>query len=298
MDQLNIPVQPIWGMCPCAIAVMDFAREPQHRKFVYVNPAFTELTGYSSDEAVGHSSALLDGPKTDQAALEACEANLSEGKPCKTALIRYRKDGSEYAAQTTLAPLLKPDGSAEFLILQESMIALRNPAAAHGSAGSLSHRAPLKEFPAGELPQHLASHPELEALQALWTNLRGNRRLPRRSDFDLETVCRWAPHLSVATVSPAGRFRFRLFGTELATLYGEDLTGRFLDEMAPRDLWSVIILHYQNVVRTARPLFAPISISNGRWYSEVSRLLLPLASEDESGAVALIMGADYTRLLA
>ena len=38
-----------------------------------------------------------------------------------------------------------------------------------------------------------------------------------------------------------------------------------------------------------------ISIANGRWYSEVSRLLLPLAAEGEGSRVAFIMGADYAR---
>jgi hypothetical protein len=84
-----------------------------------------------------------------------------------------------------------------------------------------------------------------------------------------------------------------LFGTELTRVYGRDLTEFCLDQLSPGDLWSVVIMHYQAVVKTRRPLFAPISISNGRWYSEVSRLLLPLSSDD--CPVAFIMGADYSR---
>jgi hypothetical protein len=93
-------------------------------------------------------------------------------------------------------------------------------------------------------------------------------------------------------VTPEGRFQFRLFGTELANVYGRDLTGCFLDELTPNDLWLVVILHYQEVVRTRQPLFAPISISNGRWYTEVSRLLLPLST---NAHVNFIMSADYKR---
>jgi hypothetical protein len=48
------------------------------------------------------------------------------------------------------------------------------------------------------------------------------------------------------------------------------------------------------VVRTRQPLFAPISIANGRWYNEVSRMLLPLTDDGER--VALVRGADYPRL--
>jgi hypothetical protein len=154
---------------------------------------------------------------------------------------------------------------------------------------------PLQEFRLGELPRHLLSHPKLDAIEAMWRKLCGGRTLPQRADFDLKSMSPWAPHLSVATVAAMGRFQFRLFGTELARVYGQDLTGRFLDELTPRDVWSVVIQHYQEVVRTRQPLFAPVSIANGRWYTEVSRLLLSLAAEGDSDQVALIMGADYVR---
>jgi hypothetical protein len=58
------------------------------------------------------------------------------------------------------------------------------------------------------------------------------------------------------------------------------------------DLWLVVILHYQEVVRTRQPLFAPISVTNGRWCTEVSRLLLPLPANSH---VNFIMAADYKR---
>jgi PAS domain S-box-containing protein len=296
MIPLDNLIQPIWEVSPYPIAVINFDRDPQRRKFLYVNSAFTELTGYRSTEAVDHPATLLNGPKTSQAAIQKCEASIAQGKPCKTTLVHYRKDGSEYPAEATVAPLIEPDGSAQFLILIETMNPSPNYAAAtdDGVVVSLALPMPLKEFPAGYRPGHLGSHPELDDLQALWTKLRGNRPMPRREDLDLRIVSRWASHLSIATVMPNGRFQFRLFGTELSRVYGQDLTGRFLDELTPRDLWSVIILHYQEVAKTLRPLFAPISIANGQWYSEVSRLLLPLADGDPTKP-AFILAADYVR---
>jgi PAS domain S-box-containing protein len=294
---LDILIQPIWELSPYSIAVIDFGRDPQRRRFVYVNAAFSELTGYSRAETLGCAATLLNGPKTGEVATDACETALAQGQPYRAAVVHYRKDGSEYVAQATVAPLVEPDGGAEFLILVETIMPSPNPAAMHNhdSMVPLALRMPLQEFPAGELPRHLVSHPELDALQVLWTKLRGDRKLPQRIDFDLRTVSRWAPHLSVAVAMPTGRFLFRLFGTELARVYGQDLTGRYLDELTPRDFWSVIIRHYQDVLRTARPLFAPLSISNGQWYNEVSRLVLPLATAATCDAVACVMAADYPR---
>jgi PAS domain S-box-containing protein len=294
-------IQPIWDVSPYAIAITSFDRDPRRRKFLYVNSAFSKLTGYSSAEVVGCRPTLQHGPKTSKGAVEECEAAVAQGKPCTAAIVHYRKDRSEYVANFTIAPLVEPDGGAHFLISIETLISPPSPDKATEASDTkgfvipLSLPMPLTEFPAGNVPKHLVSHPELDALQALWTKMRGDRPLPQRADFDLKTVIRWARHLSIATAMQTGRFQFRLFGTELSRVYGQDLTGRFLDTLTPRDLWSVITLHYQEVVRTRRPLFAPISLANGRWYSEVSRLLLPLAAEGDGDRVAFIMGADYVR---
>ena len=294
-------IQPIWDISPYPITITSFDDDPKLRKILYVNPAFSIATGYSKAEAVGQPATLLYGPKSSQAKIQEYEASLALGKPCRTTLTLYRKNGSGYVAFSTVAPLVEPDGSARFLILVETEHSAPEPESMpkaeldKGIVVPLFLPMPLEEFPAGHLPRHLASHPELDAVQALWTRKCGDRLLPLRTDFDLATMSRWASHLSVATVMPEGRFQFRLFGTELARVYGQDLTGRFLDDLTPKDLWSVIVLHYQEVVSTRRPLFAPISVANGRWYTEVSRLLLPLASESDANSAVAIMGIDYKR---
>jgi PAS domain S-box-containing protein len=299
MVSFNDLLQPIWEVSPYPIAVISYDRDPPDRKFVYVNSAFTVLTGYSKDEAVGQPATLLHGPRTSLDAIRECETKLARVETFASDLVHYRKDGSEYMCRVTIAPLLEPDGGQHFLIMIEIPFnpldesALNEDTAPAGATVPLALPMPLREYPDGQPPRHLRSHPELDALRAVWTERRGTRTLPLRMDFDLGTVKRWATNLSVATVAPNGRFQFRLFGSELTRVYGRDLTGRFLDELAPKDLWSVIIMHYHEVVGTREPLFAPISIANGRWYNEVSRLLLPLATE--RGTVGFVMGADYVR---
>ena len=302
MIPLDSLIQPIWSISPDPIAIMNFDRDPQMRKFLFVNSAFTQATGFSAAEAIGRLSSFLYGPETNPAAVQEFETAIIQGTPCRTVLTHYRKDGSHYDANLMIAPLLDPDGGARYLILIETKDPA--PASAPKSLTAPNYSVvvplylpmPLKEFPSGVLPKHLTSHPKLDLVEALWTKLRGDRVLPRREDFDLRTMIPWATHLSVATAMPMGRFQFRLFGSDLAFVYGQDLTGRFLDELSPKDLWAVVTLHYQEVVRTLRPLFAPISIANGRWYSEVSRLLLPIAAEHEANTVGFIMGIDYPRV--
>jgi PAS domain S-box-containing protein len=296
LDELGAQM---WDASPFSIMLTDYAPEPERRKIIYVNPAFTELTGFASEEVIGQLVTIMDGPKTDKKRMVECEATLKSRKTYEATFFHYRKDGSEYLSRATTAPMIEPDGSSKFLMLIEMMISSIEPSAIGNNAPAgvasvgLTLPMPLREYPSGQSPPHLSSQPDLDDLKALWTTIRGDRALPERRDFDLGTVKRWASHLSIATVTADGSFQFRLFGTELSRLYGRDLTGCILDDLTPKDLWSVVIMHYREVVRTRVPLFAPISIANGRWYNEVSRLLLPLA--DGGDAVAFVMAADYSR---
>jgi PAS domain S-box-containing protein len=292
----------IWDAFPFSVVVSDYVAEPKQRKIVYVNPAFTHLTGFAAEEVIGKPLTLLDGPGTDPTRSAECEATLKDAKTYEATFLHYRKDGSEYFSRATVAPLLDQDGSAKFLMLIEMMAssikqsALNEAALVLGAFVPLTLPMPLREYTSTTMPKHLTSHPELDALRELWSTVRGKRALPRRNDFDLIAVKRWAAQLSIATVTPDGRFQFRLFGTELTRIYGRDLSGCILDDLTPKDLWSVVIMHYREVVRTRQPLFAPISIANGRWYNEVSRLLLPLGDGYGGDAVAFVLAADFPRL--
>ena len=46
---------------------------------VYVNSAFSELTGYSCDEVVGKDPGILQGPKTDRKLIAQLRETLESG---------------------------------------------------------------------------------------------------------------------------------------------------------------------------------------------------------------------------
>lgn len=297
MTTLEKLLQPVWEISSDPILVTSNEPDPNDRRILYVNQAFTRVNGYSKEEAIGRPPVFLHGRGTEQRTTQASEEQLKMGRSQEYTLLHYRKDGSPYQCTITRAPLIDPDGKSEYLISMWRVVPESGPTAPaveverHGPV-PLTLPMPLHELPFAHHPEHLTSNPELDALKALWVEVCGERTLPQRREFDLDVMKRWAAHISIAVVAPEGRFQFRLFGTELANVYGRDLTGSYLDELTPTDLWSVVIMHYREVVRTRQPLFAPISVSNGRWYTEVSRLLLPLAT---NGGVNFIMGADYKR---
>ena len=72
---------------------------------VFINQAFTDMTGYEPKDLMGKSPSLLQGPKTDPKVLERLSEDLSQGKVFHGAAVNYRKDGSEFVMEWKIAPV-------------------------------------------------------------------------------------------------------------------------------------------------------------------------------------------------
>ncbi len=89
---------------------------------VYVNDAFTKLTGYKADEAVGKSPVILQGPKTDRAILDRLKEDLSAGRLFHGEAINYRKDRSEFLMEWKIVPIRnKNQETSHFLAIQRDV---------------------------------------------------------------------------------------------------------------------------------------------------------------------------------
>jgi PAS domain S-box-containing protein len=78
---------------------------------VYVNRAFTELTGYAAEDVIGKSPRILQGPKSDREALARLSEALHDGHSFTGHLVNYRKDRTEYHVECSIAPLRDPHGA-------------------------------------------------------------------------------------------------------------------------------------------------------------------------------------------
>ncbi|MBE9012910.1 response regulator [Pseudanabaenaceae cyanobacterium LEGE 13415] len=74
-------------------------------EIVYVNPAFTEMTGYQSEEVLGKSPRMLQGEHTERAVLDALRRNIAQGNPFHGEAINYHKDGSEFYVEWNITPI-------------------------------------------------------------------------------------------------------------------------------------------------------------------------------------------------
>lgn len=78
---------------------------------VYVNPAFTRLTGYSAAEVIGKSPRILQGPGTDRAAVGAIGKALRAGQEVHESVLNFSKEGGRYWLDIRIVPLRDAKGA-------------------------------------------------------------------------------------------------------------------------------------------------------------------------------------------
>ena len=94
-----------------AIVITDNRLDAPGPRIEYVNPAFTDMTGYTLDEVKGKTPALLQGPATDQAVLDRVRRHLENEESVEAEAINYRKDGTPYRLQWVMSPVQGEDGT-------------------------------------------------------------------------------------------------------------------------------------------------------------------------------------------
>ncbi|TFF37544.1 PAS domain-containing protein [Mucilaginibacter psychrotolerans] len=83
--------------------------EPEPR-IIYVNNAFTKMTGYTAAEVVGKTPRILQGPKSDRAALARLSAALRKWQSCEITIINYKKNGEEFWINMSVTPVANEKG--------------------------------------------------------------------------------------------------------------------------------------------------------------------------------------------
>ncbi len=72
---------------------------------VFVNQAFTAMTGIESEEILGSTPRVLQGPKTSRAIIERLNCKLRAGEDFSEETVNYRADGSELNIEWRVVPL-------------------------------------------------------------------------------------------------------------------------------------------------------------------------------------------------
>jgi hypothetical protein len=137
---------------------------------------------------------------------------------------------------------------------------------------------------------------ELQALCDLWRS-KAVACIPTRSAFDMRTVGCFARNIMILDregADGAKRYRFRLFGSTLALVFGEH-TGHTLDEMVSPELLESWLAFYDTVLSCRHPMRVDTYYRTATEdYVKGEIFAAPLA--DESGAVRMVLAATYVGL--
>ncbi|PSL19123.1 ATP-binding protein [Shimia abyssi] len=89
-------------------------------RILWVNDAFTRITGFTAAEAVGKSPGeILNGPETQKKSSEEIALAISEGRTHRAEIVNYTKDGRKIWVETNLTPVFSETGQVEMVIAIE-----------------------------------------------------------------------------------------------------------------------------------------------------------------------------------
>lgn len=125
--------------------------------------------------------------------------------------------------------------------------------------------------------QHMA--PALAELYRAWRAKAGDRPAPSRADFEIADLRPWLGLLVLIDVVDGGAdFFYRVYGTEITSFYGNDLTGKRLSSVEP-EIQALVFPEYRRAVATLRPLYVVRRPRIRREEAWVARVILPLSRD-------------------
>jgi len=102
---------------PISVIITD-----KEGKIEYVNPKFTQVSGYSAREVLGKNPRILKSDKNPERVYKELWETIVNGKIWHGELINKKKDGTLFWEETTISPLFDKDGNIQyFLALKEDI---------------------------------------------------------------------------------------------------------------------------------------------------------------------------------
>ena len=145
-------------------AVISDPRLPDN-PIVECNEAFVALTGYQSEEIIGHNCRFLTGARTEPWLVEMLRNGIRRRQPVMVEILNYKKDGTPFRNAVMVAPIFDAEGELEYFLGSQVEIAedvarandaRREAAFARIAALSRRQREVLLQLAAGKLNKQIA----------------------------------------------------------------------------------------------------------------------------------------------
>lgn len=87
----------------------------------FVNPAFTRVTGYSSEEVIGKSTSVLKSGKTPDSVYKSLWKTIAAGKVWRGEFLNKKKNGELYWEEAVIAPVKNEGKISNYLGIKENI---------------------------------------------------------------------------------------------------------------------------------------------------------------------------------
>ncbi len=102
---------------PCeAIVVTDL-----HKKIIWVNDGFSDMTGYSKKDALDQTPTFLQGSQTSLKAKERFRAKLSGIEPFTEVITNYKRNNEPYNCEVKVFPLFNNEKT-HYIALERQVV--------------------------------------------------------------------------------------------------------------------------------------------------------------------------------
>ncbi len=105
------------------ICITDAELSEPGPRIVYVNQAFTVITGYQHEDIIGRTPRILQGPLTDRDVVGGVRTALLKGDRFVGETINYRQDGSPFVMSWTIDPAREQGAATHFVAFQRDVTA-------------------------------------------------------------------------------------------------------------------------------------------------------------------------------
>jgi hypothetical protein len=139
------------------------------------------------------------------------------------------------------------------------------------------------------IPAKLPS--DLARVRDYWESLkRGENSMPFWDDVKLSSMPDLSDRLMlVDALDKPQRFRLNSVGAQICQRYGDDLAGKFVDEIGPKAPFEFLTAQASAAIEAKAPtFFASAADTGSREHRRYSRLLLPMWGD---GRIGMLLGA-------
>jgi PAS domain S-box-containing protein len=105
-----------------AIVITDAEIDLPGPTIVFVNPAFTKMSGFTAEEAIGKTPRILQGPRTDKGVMARLRQKLLSGEIFEGEAVNYRKNGEAFDVEWQISSVCDPAGTrTHFIAIQRDI---------------------------------------------------------------------------------------------------------------------------------------------------------------------------------